>query len=832
MKTLFNIKTKLKKSIFMIIIGLSINMNYGQVGINTTSPQGMLEVNSNNQGVVLPKVQLTDINTALPVVNPNGVNLSIGTIVYNTNTAGISPNNVVPGYYFWDGAKWVMFSAGQEKNIYTDDGEINELRTVMLTNKVNFDDNTFVIDGINNNVGVGTLNPSGKLHVNSDDGKDAIFSMSSNNPSEDMDLDIYRLRGTSTSPNIIQNGDGLGGIRFNGLNMNTTGVLAPFSIMAEIKAEADGTITPTSAPAALNFKTATAGSAAATTKMTIKNNGKVGIGTTTPNPRAVLQINALNNDAGILIPRLTTVQRNAMVMTNTEDGVMIFNTDEDCFNYWHKNSLSWKSICGDKSRAVFTISCATSNQAFGNYVVNQPVSNENFINLTINVTTPGNYTIYGTTTNGYNFSASGEFISAGNYSIQLLAQGTPLVAQIDTVTFTDGNLPLSCANPTQITVLSKSDFTFDCTTIAVNGQYKVGQPLVNSNTLTIPVNVTSLGYYTINSNNVDGISFNKSGTFTALGVQNITIIGSGIPNSSSDKTLTLTISSASGSTTCSVTISIIIAAKKILHLGDSSVWGYSAYLKASRNMLNAPNNFGPYSSSLVKYEGFSNNAYHLYATNTTPSELASLLNERPDIVIIGYAYAIDTDEAVLLRDYVNSNGILIAFIQDATSSQNLARQIFNDNTITASVANAAGALYRLPSINDLILNGPFGDTRNGWWGEDASATCYLTGSSINSNATIYNTTVTQSSSTNLGITFFKHNSKNFIWNGDAGFISNSLENGTYVSSTICPFATNSTSNFPVTKTFGFPAQQVSNSILFANMMAWAIKQAETNGINN
>jgi hypothetical protein len=27
-------------------------------------------------------------------------------VIYNTNTAGTTPNNVLPGYYYWDGAKW------------------------------------------------------------------------------------------------------------------------------------------------------------------------------------------------------------------------------------------------------------------------------------------------------------------------------------------------------------------------------------------------------------------------------------------------------------------------------------------------------------------------------------------------------------------------------------------------------------------------------------------------------------------------------------------------------------------------------------------------------
>ena len=33
-------------------------------------------------------------------------------LLYNTATAGVSPNNVTPGYYYWDGAAWVRLAGG------------------------------------------------------------------------------------------------------------------------------------------------------------------------------------------------------------------------------------------------------------------------------------------------------------------------------------------------------------------------------------------------------------------------------------------------------------------------------------------------------------------------------------------------------------------------------------------------------------------------------------------------------------------------------------------------------------------------------------------------
>ena len=72
-------------------------------------------------------------------------------------------------------------------------------------------------------------------------------------------------------------------------------------------------------------------------------NAQVGIGTTSP--EAALDISG--TDSGILIPRLTTVQRDAI--TVPADGMMIYNTDEHVFQYYipainSATTALWKSI--------------------------------------------------------------------------------------------------------------------------------------------------------------------------------------------------------------------------------------------------------------------------------------------------------------------------------------------------------------------------------------------------------------------------------------------------------------------------------------------------------
>lgn len=89
-------------SIFILIISSAHAQN---VGINSTgaSPDASagLDVSFTDKGVLLPRVALTAKNAAGPISSP-----ATGLIVYNTATAGTAPNNVNPGFYYWNGSAW------------------------------------------------------------------------------------------------------------------------------------------------------------------------------------------------------------------------------------------------------------------------------------------------------------------------------------------------------------------------------------------------------------------------------------------------------------------------------------------------------------------------------------------------------------------------------------------------------------------------------------------------------------------------------------------------------------------------------------------------------
>ena len=94
----------MKKVILVLTFFLVFLNGNAQTGIGTStpSPSAKLEVASSNQGFLPPIIALTATNAASPVTSP-----ATGLLVYNTATTGTPPNNVAPGYYYWNGSAWV-----------------------------------------------------------------------------------------------------------------------------------------------------------------------------------------------------------------------------------------------------------------------------------------------------------------------------------------------------------------------------------------------------------------------------------------------------------------------------------------------------------------------------------------------------------------------------------------------------------------------------------------------------------------------------------------------------------------------------------------------------
>src|SRR6476469_10782325 len=74
---------------------------------------------------------------------------------------------------------------------------------------------------------------------------------------------------------------------------------------------------------------------------TLMAQAQVGIGTTTPNSKAVLDLQSSGNDKGLLVPRLTAAQRAAIA--SPPDGLMVFQTDGTT-GFWYYFGGAWTNI--------------------------------------------------------------------------------------------------------------------------------------------------------------------------------------------------------------------------------------------------------------------------------------------------------------------------------------------------------------------------------------------------------------------------------------------------------------------------------------------------------
>lgn len=169
----------------------------------------------------------------------------------------------------------------------------------------------------------------------------------------------------------------------------------------------------------------------------------------------------------------------------------------------------------------------------GNYWVGVAADSSNYIQLQAHVSVAGSYALQTQTINGIFFKVKGIFSDTGNFIITLKANGKPLADGIFSYE-TPGNN--GCTFDIAITKKPVVNAVFkfagepnNCTGPVIKGDYISGRSVSNLNTVTLQVLVDSIGFYTINTDTVHGMSFSGSGTFTKLGLQTITLAAAGTP---------------------------------------------------------------------------------------------------------------------------------------------------------------------------------------------------------------------------------------------------------------------------------------------------------------
>lgn len=587
--------------------------------------------------------------------------------------------------------------------------------------------------------------------------------------------------------------------------------------------------------------------------MTSQIYSQVGVNTEAPNKLTELEVTNLKDAVadtiipkGVMIPRMSEAKRDVIDVSDpaNANSLMIYNTDEDCYNYYSLMDNEWKSVCGALGKAVITFDCDDITVK-GTYVEGQDLTGSNYLQIKVNVVKPGSYTISGTTENGYGFFVSGTFLAAGEQTVNAPGQGKPVAVQEDVVKMNNNGVDMDCTNIIVNVMSASGTYTMNCYEAQPKGVYMVGKQLGTSHYIDMTLNVTKTGSWEIYTDEVDGISFYGSGELAGTGPQPIKLyaVEGSIPSSTKTKTMTLH-SNSQGEVvkTCTVDVIVVIPKKKMVTFGLPQ-YGYSPRpsdpTTPIMQMLFSRNNYGPNEDSVVKYEGF-DAADWIYQNNLLSSLSATaledlLMKQRPDIVICGYYNNGDftVERAKVFKKYLEAGGVVIFTTQVAGDIERMMRTVFNLPDMTAR--GVGGYVYPM-SGTDEIMNGPFGNISGLNWGTDAADASavlnvpldqfniYTNGSRIDTGS---GTATTYGEST-----MFRHKKLHFFYCGEAAAYAAVYPYN--VDRTISPFKLDDTTKLPISKPYGTPASLglvVDNAKLFANVFAWAIYQAEFNGIN-
>ena len=128
-----------------------------------------------------------------------------------------------------------------------------------------------------------------------------------------------------------------------------------------------------------------------------------------------------------------------------------------------------------------------------------------------------------------------------------------LVISIATIPSCIKEKSLESASGNTSTGSLQSDLNDDCLPKTIAGVYEAGTPLGASNFITVDVDVTLAGTYTITTDTVNGYYFRGTGTFGSTGVQTIKLTGVGNPVAAGTDDFLVSY----GGTSCFISITVL-----------------------------------------------------------------------------------------------------------------------------------------------------------------------------------------------------------------------------------------------------------------------------------
>lgn len=233
-------------------------------------------------------------------------------------------------------------------------------------------------------------------------------------------------------------------------------------------------------------------------------------------------------------------------------------------------------------KSDLTKSCLPKTVA-GTYIEGKDLSDSNYIEVDVNVTSPGPYLIITDTVNGYSFAGTGIFTSTGSNTVKLTGKGKPIATgnnnfivmyytsscliQVDVAPVAGNIIPAAFA------LQGAPD---SCIPGSVFGNYIKGRSVNSEDTVVIGLMVTTPGSFEISTNTVNGYKFLGSGVLTRTGLQTVTLTATGVPLNAGINIFTVT--GASGCT-FSVTVATAVAvfSNDYYPLTKNSYWSYNNF---------------------------------------------------------------------------------------------------------------------------------------------------------------------------------------------------------------------------------------------------------------
>ncbi len=133
-------------------------------------------------------------------------------------------------------------------------------------------------------------------------------------------------------------------------------------------------------------------------------NAQVGVGTNSPDPSAILEIES--TDKGLLIPRMTTSERTNI--SAPVNALIVFDTDFQCLFSYSASTTKWRSLCpAESSENVFYPVFRAYKNADTTLPVNNVRYNIPFEVTSLNILDAGSY----------NSTTGGITLQPGTYKI-------------------------------------------------------------------------------------------------------------------------------------------------------------------------------------------------------------------------------------------------------------------------------------------------------------------------------------------------------------------------------------------------------------------------------